>query len=241
MRKSVLCLIVVMCVGLSTATFAQTINASLSGTVQDSTQALIPGVTITATNTETGVSSTTTTNESGVYAFPSLQPGKSYSVNADLPGFRTRLVKNVELGSAQQVRQNFVLEVGGSTTSVDVSVAIDSTLATTSASIGNDLSGDKVRNLPLVGNNVLDMINIMPGYTPPPTLNNSTVAAQATLNGLSVMSVNTTMDGLSVQDSRYDLGINSATHINPDLVDEIRLIVAPAEQRRGAAQDKCRF
>ncbi|HEY2383738.1 MAG TPA: TonB-dependent receptor [Terriglobia bacterium] len=238
MRKVVRCLIVVVCVGLSvglsTAAFAQTINASLSGTVQDSTQALIPGVTITATNTETGVTATTVTNETGVYNFSSLQPGRSYSVSAELPGFRTKLVKDVALGSALQVRQNFVLEVGETaSTTVDVSAAIDSTLATTTVSVGNDLSGDKVRNLPLVGNNVLDMINIMPGYTPPPTLNNSTVAAQATLYGLSVMSVNTTMDGISVQDSRYDLGINSATHINPDLVDEIRLIVSPADAETG--------
>ena len=52
------------------------------------------------------------------------------------------------------------------------------------------------------------------------------------------MSVNTTLDGLSVQDGRYNLGINSATRINPDLVGEIRLIVAPvdAETGRGSGQ-----
>lgn len=233
MRKVVLCLFVVVLAALSTAAFAQTINASLSGTVQDGSQALIPGVTITATNTETGVSSTTTTNETGVYNFSSLQPGRSYSVSAELPGFGTRLVKDVVLGSAQAVRQNFVLEVSQTTSNIEVSAAVDATLATTTVSVGNDLSGDKVRNLPLVGNNVLDLVNIMPGYTPPAVLNSSASAPTATLFGLSVMSVNTTMDGISVQDSRYDLGINSATHINPDLVDEIRLIVAPADAETG--------
>jgi hypothetical protein len=54
------------------------------------------------------------------------------------------------------------------------------------------------------------------------------------------MSVNTTMDGISVQDNRYNLGVTSATHINPDLVEEIRLIVAPvdAETGRGSGQVK---
>jgi hypothetical protein len=214
----------------------------LSGTIQDSTQAVVAGATVTATNTETGVVSTTKANESGVYNFASLQPGKSYTVSAELAGFRTKVYKDLELGSTQQVRQNFVLQVSGDTaaTSVDVSAALDSQLATSGASIGNVLSASKVNALPLVGNNVLDLINIMNGYTPPAVLNNSASAASATLAGLPIMSVNTTMDGISVQDNRYDLGVSSATHINPDLVEEIRLIVAPvdAETGRGSGQVK---
>jgi hypothetical protein len=87
--------------------FAQSTNASLSGTVQDSTQAVVAGATVTATNTETGVVSTAKANESGVYNFASLQPGKSYTVSAELAGFRTKVYKDLELGSSQQVRQNF--------------------------------------------------------------------------------------------------------------------------------------
>jgi hypothetical protein len=59
--------------------FAQGANASISGIVQDNTKALIPGVTITLTNTDTGVSLTALTNDSGAYGFPSLSTGK-YSV-----------------------------------------------------------------------------------------------------------------------------------------------------------------
>ena len=65
----------VVCLVFAMDGFAQVINATLSGTVTDATGALIPGVEITATETETGVVSTALTNESGIYQFPSLQPG----------------------------------------------------------------------------------------------------------------------------------------------------------------------
>src|SRR5262245_58128584 len=55
--------------------FTQTANATLGGTIADTTGALIPGVMVTATNTETGIVNTTLTNEAGVYQFASLQPG----------------------------------------------------------------------------------------------------------------------------------------------------------------------
>jgi len=64
--------------------FAQ-VNTSIGGIVEDASQALIPGVTITATNTQTGVVSTTVTNESGAYNFPAILPG-IYKLTASLPG-----------------------------------------------------------------------------------------------------------------------------------------------------------
>jgi hypothetical protein len=64
---------------------AQGSNASISGIVQDQSRALIPGVTITVTNDETGIALTTLTNEAGAYGFPSITPGK-YTLSAALPG-----------------------------------------------------------------------------------------------------------------------------------------------------------
>jgi len=59
-----------------TWTNAQSTNASLGGTVSGSTGAVLPGVTITAENVNTGVAATVLTNEAGAYQFPSLQPGR---------------------------------------------------------------------------------------------------------------------------------------------------------------------
>src|SRR5262245_47963007 len=88
----------------------QVIHATLSGTVSDSSGALIPGVEITAKNIDTGVLTTSVTNESGTYRFGSLQPGP-YEVSAQLPGFQGQAFRLI-LGTSQQIRQNFMLQVG---------------------------------------------------------------------------------------------------------------------------------
>src|SRR5437016_1224547 len=93
------------------AAFAQTANATLGGTVSDSSGALIPGATITATNTATGIVNMTVTNEAGVYQFASLQPG-TYRVQAELPGFQTQIAKALKLDFSEQARFNFNMQVG---------------------------------------------------------------------------------------------------------------------------------
>src|SRR5262245_21717008 len=98
--------------------FAQVgINGTLSGTVSDPSGALIPGVEVTARNTGTGVASTTIINESGTYRFPSVQPG-SYQVTATLAGFQTQTFR-LSLGTSQDIRQNFTLQVGNVAQSVE--------------------------------------------------------------------------------------------------------------------------
>src|SRR5262245_1717821 len=111
-------------------TFGQTTNATLGGTASDSTGALIPGVTVTATNTQTGIVTTQLTNETGAYQFASLQTGV-YKVSAEIPGFQMQTYNEVTLGIAQQVRLNFTLRVGTQAQTVDVSVAADTLIATT--------------------------------------------------------------------------------------------------------------
>src|SRR5207253_7934200 len=96
MRRLATATAVLLSIVLSAATFAQTINATLGGTVSDSSGALIPGVTITATNTATGVVSSVLTNEAGTYQFASLQSGL-YKVSAELAGFKTSCVRTGQL------------------------------------------------------------------------------------------------------------------------------------------------
>src|SRR6185295_8627567 len=93
-----------------TPAFAQSTSATVSGTIDDGTGALIPGVTVTATNTGTGVATTVLSNEAGTYNFASLPPG-AYTVSAKLPGFQTATFTGVQLGNRDQVRLNFTLKV----------------------------------------------------------------------------------------------------------------------------------
>src|SRR5689334_11914978 len=145
--------VLLLCFVFFANAFAQTTNATLGGTVSDASRALIPGVTVTATNTATGIVSTTVTNETGSYNFPSLQTG-TYKVTAELPGFQTQTYSDVTLGVSQQVRLNFALQVSGQTQSVEVNVAADTLISTTSASVGTVLPEYKVRDLPLTSRNI---------------------------------------------------------------------------------------
>src|SRR5437868_8090419 len=123
-----------LCLFFSVYGFAQTSNATVGGTVADSTGALIPGVTVTATNTGTGIVNTVVTNEAGAYQFAALQPG-TYKISSELPGFQTQTFTDVQLGGAQQVRLNFTLQVAAAAgTSVEVTVTADTVLATSSNS-----------------------------------------------------------------------------------------------------------
>jgi hypothetical protein len=205
--------------------FSQTTNATLGGSVSDTSRALIPGVTVTATNTQTGIVSTAVTNETGSYNLPSLQSG-NYKVSAELPGFQSQIYSDVTLGVSQQVRLNFTLQVSGQSQSVEVNIAADTLIATTSASVGNVLPEYKVRDLPLASRNVLDLVGTASG------------TQGSNFAGGRLTQLNTTRDGIPVSDGRYEVGASTSTYVSPDLVDEVRVIVAPAdaEMGRGSGQ-----
>ena len=138
MWKPVLFAVVSLFLLVAAEAFGQTSNATLGGTVSDASGAFIPGVTITAVNTATGITNTVISNEAGGYQFASLQTG-TYKVSAELSGFQTQTYENVTLGISQQVRLNFALQVGSVAQAVEVTVAADTLIATSSSSVGNVL------------------------------------------------------------------------------------------------------
>ena len=219
---------------VSSYTFAQTTNATLGGTVSDGSGALIPGVTITATNTQTGIVNAVLSNESGAYQFASLQTG-AYRVTAELPGFQTQTYNQVALGVSQQVRLNFTLQIGGVAQSVEVSVTADTLIATTSSSVGTVLPDYKVRDLPLPNRDVFGLVATTAGVLSGSGNGGTFLGVFA---GQRVSAVNNTRDGMNVSEGRYDNGAFSATYTSPDLVEEIRVIVsnADAESARGSGQ-----
>lgn len=214
------------------AALAQSTNAAIGGLVQDTTQAYIPGVTVTATNTQTGVVSTAITNESGAYNIPSLLPG-TYKLTAELPGFKTQVFNDIQLGQSAAARYNFTLQVGAANQTVEVTAEATSVIAESSSTIGNVLEQKTVAQLPLVSNNVLDLVTTtMAGVRGTDLTENTTFA------GVSASMVNTVRDGLSVQNGRYANGIGSVTYMNVDMVGEFRVILTPvdAEYGRGNGQ-----
>jgi hypothetical protein len=193
---------------LPTPTFGQSTYATVSGTVEDISHALLPGVTITASNNATGVASTVLSNEPGAYNLTGLLPG-TYTVKTELAGFQTKAFTDVQLGNAAQVRLNFTLQVAGQAQSVEVTVAADTLLATSSSSVGEVLSQQRLQDLPIVGNNIMSFFTLMPGVR----MNDDGVTG--TFAGLAADKVNVQRDGIDASGSAryFQAGVQTATFI----------------------------
>ena len=219
--------------------FAQ-VNATVGGTVTDTSGAVMPKVDVVAKNNSTGISTKGTTNESGAYEFSSLQPGP-YTMSATVAGFKTERFNNVDLGQGQQVRLNFTMQVTQAGETVEVVAEADTQLATTSSSVGGVLANKEVLNLPVASRNVLDLVALTPGVT---TQVNAFGAVVPTFAGTQVQDVNTTRDGMVSNDGRYNSsnGAYSATFTSPDMVEEVRVSTNTIDPAlgRGSAQVQMR-
>ncbi len=216
---------------LSAAAFAQTTNATLGGTVSDSTGALIPGVEVTARNVGTGIVNNSITNEAGAYQFAALQTG-TYQVTASLAGFQTATNNSVVLGGGDQVRLNFTLQVGNIATTVDVTAEVSGALITTSSSIGTVLPETQVRELPTGDRNVLELLRGIGGAGP------TEADVDGFFAGGRISQVAVSRDGFNVSAGRYNHGTFTTTYTSSDLVEEVKVTTSTvdAEASRGSGQ-----
>jgi hypothetical protein len=212
MKRIFFCVVLSCLVG--TTAFGQAVNGAFTGTVADSSGAVLPGVSITATNTATGVVTSTVSNEGGAYFIPGLLPGV-YNLSAELPGFQKETYSNAALGNAVTVRLNFGLKVASTAQSVEVTVSADTVLSTSSPTIGQGLTERKVNDLPLVGGNILDLINVLGGVdnVVMSGVGNTPIGGAAafgrqgtTLAGVSAQDTPVLRDGIMVNDLRWPDG-----------------------------------
>jgi hypothetical protein len=149
-------------IGMTTAVAAaQEFRGSIVGTVADVSGAMLPGVTITATNVETGVGTTAVTNAEGIYLVPFLTPG-SYTVVAELQGFKRLQRQGVDVHIADRIMLNLSLEVGALEEVVSVR-AESPLLNATSASQGQVIDEKRIALLPLSDGNPFTLARLAPG------------------------------------------------------------------------------
>src|SRR5436853_2390335 len=147
--------VLVVCVLGSGVAWGQA-TAQISGTVRDSSGAVLPGVEITATQTDTGIVRTTITNETGFYVLPSLPLGP-YRLEAALTGFRTFAQTGIVLQVSSNPVIDVALQVGQVSETVEVQ-ANASQVETRSAGVGQVFENQRLLELPLNGRNVTDLI-----------------------------------------------------------------------------------
>jgi hypothetical protein len=131
----------------SASAFAQETRGSIAGRVSDTGGAVLPGVTVTVTNSETNVSSVIVTNDAGLYNALFLQPG-TYSVTAELSGFRKYVNSAVGVRVSDKVVLDVTLEPGAITEEVKV-VAERPPLETGSATMGQVIDSKLIGEMPL--------------------------------------------------------------------------------------------
>jgi len=146
---------------LVTATaFAQFDRGQISGRVKDAQGAVVPGVTVTATNQQTRLNWNTVTDGTGFYTFPNLPAGK-YNVDAELQGFKKSLRENVQLDAAGSLTLDFALETG--TVSEAVTVTAESPQLQSDTSLRKTIESKDIEQLSFSGRNPIGVVGLKPG------------------------------------------------------------------------------
>ena len=144
------------CLLTTTSAWAQLSTAQLSGRITDQSGAVLPGVTVTATQTDTGLMRSVTTDENGAYVLPNLPTGP-YRLEAALQGFRTYAQTGIVLQVAAAPAVNVVLGVGSLEETVSVEAATP-LVDVQSAGISDVIDNERILELPLQGRQVTDLI-----------------------------------------------------------------------------------
>src|SRR5678816_4614885 len=165
MKRIVMVVVIALIVStlMSVAGWAQS-TATVSGSVKDMTGAVLPGVEVTVTQTETSIARTAVTNETGSYVLPNLPLGP-YRLEAALPGFRTFVQTGIVLQVNSNPVVNPVLEVGQVNEQVEVQ-ANAALVETRSQGVGSVMENQRILELPLNGRQVTDLIELSGAATP---------------------------------------------------------------------------
>jgi hypothetical protein len=143
--------------------FGQGVGATLLGTISDDQHAVLPGVTVTITNVDTGFSRTVVTDQAGYYRAPALPPG-TYDISSELAGFGAYKRTGVTLTTGQEVRIDVTLQVATLKESVEV-VAAAPLVDVSNNTLGTTVSRKDLDSIPLVDRNFLSLANMTPGVT----------------------------------------------------------------------------
>jgi hypothetical protein len=221
---------------LSICAFAQN-SGSFTGTVKDSEGGVIPGAAVTAFEQATALRQVTTTNAEGNFVFPQL-PAGTYTITAEAKGFKKSESKDVILSVATRVSLgDMVLEVGSITDTITVEANGGTIQIQADSGERSDIVTNRdLRNIPLNGQNVIDMMKFIPGVNvsalvanAASTVNNITGSFQ--VNGTRSLEHEYTLDGIT----NLNLGNNTGAlvSVNPDALEEVKVLTSNYQAEYG--------
>jgi carboxypeptidase family protein len=208
--------------------FAQvTGNATLRGTVSDSTGAVLPGASVSLINERTREQRTATTDSRGGYFFAAVVPS-TYTVRVEISGFKTREAKGLTISFADARGLDVTLEVGQQSETVTVTAEAEIIQTETGAREGL-LNAKQIDNLSIIGRSSIELLRIMPGVVAPDQTQMESVGFITGANNTASYTVNGvrgTNNTVSLDGSRLiDIGSNSGLIISPnnDMVQEVKV------------------
>ena len=142
---------------------AQIYTGSINGTVTDSTGAAVPNATVTVVNTATGEVRAATSDNQGNYTVPQV-PGGNYQITISAPKFQETVINNVVVHVSTDTREDAKLKVGSVNQKVTVT-ANPLEVQTTSSSVGMVVNTTQVKELPLNGENFMNLVTLSPGVS----------------------------------------------------------------------------
>ncbi len=168
----------------STPAAAQTTNGAIAGIVNDAQGGVLPGVTLTLRNTDTGLTRTVVTEVDGRYRVLGIPPGR-YSLRADLQGFGPVEVTDIVLTVGGEVAQDVTLQLQGVQESVSVTAQAP-LVETARVDVSGVITQEQMQMLPLATRQPMDLALLMPGTNQDavrPRKANSNIGAGAFTNG----------------------------------------------------------
>jgi outer membrane receptor protein involved in Fe transport len=180
-----LSLVIAVLTSAAASAAAQSATGSIEGVISDQSGAVLPGVTVTVTQSQTGLSRSAVTDDQGIFRVPLLPVG-AYEVNAELSGFTPRKETGVRLTIGQTLNLSIQLALA----SVSEIVQVQSTtpvIETSKSQVSSTVSEVSVQNLPVNGRNFIDFALLTPGVTKDVRTGDISFAGQrGTLNSLVV-------------------------------------------------------
>lgn len=225
---------VVCCLGLAgSVARGQSNTTELSGTIADSSGAMMGSVAVEAKNDDSGTVQTMMSNGSGEFSFPQLPPGP-YEVAVTAAGFVSQ-VQKVQLLISTPLKLNFRLAPGASeVVQVETTVAA---LNTTDATLGKAFDSQQVQDLPYLANNVTYLLSLQPGVLALDSgaqtggLNQDT--RTGIVNGARQDQTNLTLDGVDNNDQIFGYAFNGALRSTRESVEEFRVTTTNANADAG--------
>ena len=255
-RKLSAVLLALICLGLMAGVAqAQSVFATLTGTVTDPSLAVVPNAKVTLKNAASGDVRTTVTNSEGYYTFASV-PIALYELSVEAQGFQPQKIEGLAFSGAEKRNVDLILKVGSTSETVEVTSVVDLVTTVDSGEKSATLNVKQLQDFSVVGRSAAEFIKIMPGFAIAGTgtenranFTGETIGINGngdggsqsafngaySVNGLPGGSLDITADGAHVSDP----GCNCATPVNPntDMIQEFKVLTSNfgAENQKGPA------